>query len=204
MAKLPRTEVGQVALPPTAAEMGREAPRQTVREQLVEALEVTANHYHRLWCPDKTAFEDCKYPACADNRRALDRARAEPEGHCGCDGPDCPTWAAGYHRGKQAGPFADRGAGTHSQTPPAEEAPDSVRALDPAYVGIGIGFTIVQDGIPSGRLCHILPAHQPYMEGAPQWTCTCGAQGVTATVSDAVRDVRRHYWHNHADRRVRV
>ena len=74
--ELPRTEEGQLAVPPTASEMGH---RPTVREQLVAALDRTADSYHRHWCPDRTAFEDCKYPVCADNRLALDRARAEPE-----------------------------------------------------------------------------------------------------------------------------
>ena len=51
----------------------------TVREEMAHALEMTADRYHRIWCPRKTPFEDCKYPICATARRALDRHRTEPE-----------------------------------------------------------------------------------------------------------------------------
>ena len=99
----PRTDEGQAAVPPTAAEMGGEAPEQTVREQLVAALDRTADSYHRHWCPDKIAFKDCKYPVCSDNRLALDRARTEPvcaDERCGTD---CPCYQAGANEGHSSG-----------------------------------------------------------------------------------------------------
>ena len=34
--------------------------------------------------------------------KRLEDARAEPEGHCGCNGPGCPTWDYGYDAGLEA------------------------------------------------------------------------------------------------------
>ena len=77
MAELLRTEEGQVAVPPTAAEMGK-----TVREQLAEAL---------TWLLEHSV--DCTKSVCgrcilldAKARKALDRARAEPEWLSQCCG----------------------------------------------------------------------------------------------------------------------
>ena len=97
-------------------------------------------------------------------------------------------------------------AGMFSQTPPAEEAPESVRVDRPNQLNGFIQFGVVQDGTGVGQemLCRLRPATGPHKEGIPMWTCECGASGTAATPEAAVRDVRRHFWHNHADRRVRV
>ena len=85
---------------------------QTVCGALAHALEMTADRYHRIWCPHKTAFEDCTYPICATARLALDRHRAEPEGPCtvACDQPTeahcvdhCPCYQAGANEGHSTG-----------------------------------------------------------------------------------------------------
>ena len=112
MTELPRTEEGQRAVPPTAAEMGR-APKQTVREQMAEALETmipllqSFDNWCRVdrlgLCQSHFGEEHCSVVAARRAfNAALDRHRAEPEEPCtaACDMPteahctDCPCVAA--------------------------------------------------------------------------------------------------------------
>ena len=109
------TEEGQVALPPTAAEMGRE---QTVREQLAAAL---------AWALPRVNLRYASPGVLVSYRdaiAALERHRAEPEETCtaACDQPteahptsDCPCWQAGHEEGYSEGTEAQRervGGGT--------------------------------------------------------------------------------------------
>lgn len=84
----------------------------TVREQLVDALGERSRAFHeaevKMGCYTANSFEDCDTTGCVDARLALDRARAEPEEHCGHDGPDCPTWQAGHDEGHSEGLEAQR------------------------------------------------------------------------------------------------
>ena len=125
--------------------------------------------------------------------------------------PDiCDTSCRCYQEGLEARKEPEEGCqqghsvepGMFSQTAPAEEAPDSVRVVDPIQLSNCIQFDIVQDSTGRGRSCYILPAERPYNPGSPMWQCSCQASGVARTAMEAVVDVRRHFWHNHADRRV--
>ena len=100
MPDLPRTKESQVAVPPTAAQMGGEPPKQTVREQLVEMVDLFLKAFPEY------AVDDAREAWGVTNTElirvyrndliaALARARAEPEDICCDDHASCPCYQEG-------------------------------------------------------------------------------------------------------------